>query len=222
MASQADDVKKLIHSSVARRIGDRPPATGARAVRIAQSLPTERLAMRRPRRSDAAALAIAMNDWDVVRWLVQAPYPYTLTHAVDWIAQNLSNLASGREYQFVISRCEDDQVIGHVGLRLDDDRRGAELGYWLARETWGQGFATEAAAAVVDFGFTDLRLERVWATCLPDNTSSWNVLSKIGMRHTGNLTQMFEPIDQTVTCPVLVIERDQFGRGPFNQVQGQV
>ena len=214
MASQADEVRDLLHRAVARRSGDRPPATGARAIRITQSLPTERLALRRPRRSDATALAEAMNDWEVVRWLVQAPYPYTLTHAVDWIAQNLRNLASGREFQFVICRRADARVIGHVGLRLDDDRRSAELGYWLARSAWGQGFATEAAAAVIAFGFGGLQLERIWATCLPGNEPSWRVLEKLGLRQAGSLTQTFEPIGQTVNCPVLEIARDEAAEAP--------
>lgn len=200
----------LIRRSASRRAGNRPPATGARAVRIAQSMPTARLALRRPRRSDAAALAASMNDWEVVRWLVQAPFPYTLNHAVDWIAQNLRNLSSGREYQFVICHGEDQSVIGHVGLRLDDDRCSAELGYWLDRSVWGQGYATEAAATVAKFGFAELQLERIWATCLPDNIPSARVLIKLGMRHAGTLAQTFEPIGKTVTCPVLVVERDGF------------
>ncbi|MEM8914394.1 MAG: GNAT family N-acetyltransferase [Pseudomonadota bacterium] len=215
MASPADDIKLQLHRSVERRAGDRRPATGARALSLSRSLQTGRLTLRRPRRSDADSLALLMNDWEVVRWLVQAPYPYTRSHAVDWIAQNLSNLASGREYQFVICRDGDLDIIGHAGLRLDDDRRGGEIGYWLARRTWGEGYASEAAAAVLKFGFEDLQLGTIWATCLPDNTRSKRVLSKLGLRMAGSMTQKFEPIDQTVTCPMMTIDRDRYDGG-FN------
>lgn len=196
-----------LRRSAERRAGDRPPATGARAMRMSQRMLTERLSLRRPRRSDADSLAVLMNDWEVVRWLVQAPFPYTRNHAVEWISQNLQNLASGREFQFVVCRQEDDQVIGHAGLRLDDDRGGAELGYWLARDAWGAGYASEAAAAVIAFGFRDLQLDRIWATCLPDNGPSLRVLSKMGFGQIGSLAQTFEPIGQTVECPILALHR---------------
>lgn len=176
-------------------------------MRMSQQILTERLSLRRPRRSDADALAGLMNDWEVVRWLVQAPYPYTRTHAVEWISQNLQNLASGREFQFVVCRQSDDEVIGHAGLRLDDDRKGGELGYWLARDVWGAGYASEAAATIISFGFGDLQLEKIWATCLPDNGPSLRVLSKMGFNQVGSLKQKFEPIGQTVDCPVLVLCR---------------
>lgn len=179
-------------------------------MRMSQRMPTARLYLRRPRRSDADDLADLMNDWEVVRWLVQAPYPYTRAHAVEWISQNLQNLASGREFQFVVCRQGDDQIVGHAGLRLDDDRRSAELGYWLARHAWGFGYATEAAAAIVQFGFSDLHLERIWATCLPENTPSLHVLAKTGFSSIGMLKQTFEPICQTVACPILELDRGVF------------
>ena len=64
------------------------------------------------------------------------------------------------------------------------DRR-AELGYWLAQPAWGNGFATEAAEAAIDFGFARLGLARIYAQVLADNRASLRVLDKLGMVNEG-------------------------------------
>ena len=61
------------------------------------------------------------------------------------------------------------------------------IGYELAPEQWGNGYATEAARAIVEFGFTELRLHRVWAWCAADNTGSAHVLEKLGMQREGRM-----------------------------------
>ena len=63
----------------------------------------------------------------------------------------------------------------------------AELGFAVSRDRWGQGYATEAARAILDFGFADLGLRRIYATCRPENVGSSRVLEKIGMSREGRL-----------------------------------
>ena len=68
--------------------------------------------------------------------------------------------------------------------------RGAEEGeiwYLVEPESWGKGIATEAAKHLLDFGFGELGLHRIWATCLPENPASARVLEKVGMRKEGFL-----------------------------------
>lgn len=82
------------------------------------------------------------------------------------------------------------QLIGNCGIRLRAaDAREAEIGYELDPLYWGQGYATEAARAVVQFGFSELRLHRVWSRCVADNTSSARVLERIGMRQEGRFRE---------------------------------
>src|SRR5262249_39131367 len=76
-------------------------------------------------------------------------------------------------------------LIGSVSLRRHQRDRRAELGYWLTADAWGQGIATEAAGALVDFGFADLGLARIYAQVLTDNTASRRVLEKLGMLDEG-------------------------------------
>lgn len=91
-------------------------------------------------------------------------------------------------YYFAIVR--DQQVIGSCYLAIRDmTHRQAETGYMLGYEHWGQGYATEAARAAVDFGFETLGLHRIYAEALSENTASRRVLEKIGMRQEGTLRE---------------------------------
>ena len=77
----------------------------------------------------------------------------------------------------------DREFIGWSGLNLLDGE--IDLGYRFFRSVWGQGFATEAARACIDFGFNQLGMSRIIARALPENIASWKVLEKVGMRFTG-------------------------------------
>ncbi|PYI67832.1 GNAT family N-acetyltransferase [Arthrobacter livingstonensis] len=83
-------------------------------------------------------------------------------------------------------------VIGSIGLTVQPRtaRHGAaeaELGYTLHSDAWGRGYATEASRAIVEYGFSQLRLARITATCRPENVASAGVLRKLGMDQVGHL-----------------------------------
>ena len=87
------------------------------------------------------------------------------------------------KYQFAICSRASGLLIGNGGIRLaKPDDMQAEIGFELGPLHWGQGFATEAAQALIRFGFEDLHLHRIWARCVADNSRSANVLGKTGMR----------------------------------------
>ncbi|HYI14367.1 MAG TPA: GNAT family protein [Thermomicrobiales bacterium] len=88
-----------------------------------------------------------------------------------------------RNHQLAIVRKQDGRLIGNCGIRVNDPDLGeANIGYELDPRDWGNGYATEAASAIVRFGFEDLSLHRIWAECIADNTGSFHVLEKLGMR----------------------------------------
>ena len=81
-------------------------------------------------------------------------------------------------------------AIGICFLALPPDKpRQGDLGYLLDRRYWGRGYATEAARAVLRYGFQELNLHRIYATCRPANVASWHVMEKLGMRREGHLVQ---------------------------------
>jgi RimJ/RimL family protein N-acetyltransferase len=100
-----------------------------------------------------------------------------------------------RSFQLAVTLKRDGRLIGNFGVRLrrlvdfgaSDAAFEADIGYELDPAHWRQGFATEAAAAMVDFAFRDLRVHRVWAACLADNEASWRLLERLHFRREGRL-----------------------------------
>jgi RimJ/RimL family protein N-acetyltransferase len=79
-----------------------------------------------------------------------------------------------------------------MGLRVDTSQSRGELGYWIGKSYWGAGYATEAAAAVIEHGFTTLGLNRIHAHHMRRNPASGRVLQKLGMLYEGSLRQHFQ------------------------------
>ena len=93
-----------------------------------------------------------------------------------------------RRFQLAIVHQENGQLIGNCGLRRKPENEWeADLGYELSPRYWGHGYATEAARAMVDFGFREVGLQRVSSWCIADNLASARVLERLGFRREGRL-----------------------------------
>jgi [ribosomal protein S5]-alanine N-acetyltransferase len=94
------------------------------------------------------------------------------------------------KYQLAVILKSSQQLIGNCGIRLKAAAaREGDIGYELSPEYWGHGYATEAASAIVEFGFNELGLHRIWSWCIADNVGSARVLQKIGMQAEGRLRE---------------------------------
>jgi [ribosomal protein S5]-alanine N-acetyltransferase len=150
------------------------------------TLTTDRLVLRELRLDDARAVAERAGDKRVARYLIAVPSPYPVTLATRWIAGRIAWWNQGRGVTLAIARREaPGKLLGSVSLRRYVRDRRAELGYWLGADAWGQGVATEAAGALVDFGFAELGLSRIYAHVLEGNAASCRVLDKLGMINEG-------------------------------------
>ena len=175
---------------------------------VPQVLETERLILRRHVRGDAPAIARQLNDWEVARWLAQVPFPYAESDAQAWITQAARHWAEGRQYQFTVVKRATAELIGQVGLRLEDPGADtAEIGYWLGRGHWRRGYAGEAVPTVMRFGFQTLGFRSIWATCLSDNHGSLKVLEKAGLVCQGEIDQTFAARGGTCRVPLFRTER---------------
>ena len=95
-----------------------------------------------------------------------------------------------RKFQLAINLPNGGPLIGNCGIRRKPDNDlEADIGYELAPECWGRGYATEAAQAIVDFGFTKLSLHRISSWCIADNAASARVLEKVGLQLEGRLRE---------------------------------
>jgi len=95
-----------------------------------------------------------------------------------------------RKFQLAITLSDSGRLIGNCGIRRKPENDWeADIGFELAPEYWGQGFATEAALAIVDFGFRELELHRISSWCIADNAASARVLERVGLRPEGRLRE---------------------------------
>ena len=143
-------------------------------------LTTKRLFLRHPRRGDAHSLIYHLNDFDIVKWLSNVPYPYTDTDAEEWIELVRHDIQDEKP-NLQLCIFSGDRLIGGVGLRhVENDVY--ELGYWLAKDYWGQGLALEAASELIRYGKERLPNLRIIAHCMKGNAASERVLRKLGFK----------------------------------------
>jgi RimJ/RimL family protein N-acetyltransferase len=174
-------------------------------------LETERLRLRPFTPADAASVQHLAGDAEVAATTANLPHPYPDGMAEAWIASHAEKYRHGQEVVFAVVRKEDDHLLGAIGLRLVLDQGKGELGYWIGRPHWNQGFATEAARAVVGYGFLQLGLISVLAHHMARNPASGRVMQKIGMHHTATLREHLEKNGVREDCEQYEVERYEWG-----------
>lgn len=150
---------------------------------MALPLETERLVIRPYRDDDATALHEVFGSPEVMKWTPSPP-----SKDVAETAQRLARTMAFTARQppgfglWALETKDTSEFLGQVGLfPVEGKGPDVEVAYELAPRVWGHGYATEAARALVDYGFSELGLRRVVALILPDNARSRNVASKCGM-----------------------------------------
>lgn len=144
---------------------------------------TDRLTLRAFRPGDLPRLLEAMQDWAVQQWLDTPPWPYGEADGRAWIDFVAADHAGGRPQHFAIAARADDRLLGCVSFEATDGPPA--LGYWLHPDTWGRGFAAEAARAMTAQGRKVLGYAAICARTDPDNLASQKVLEKLGFRPDG-------------------------------------
>lgn len=116
--------------------------------------------------------------------------PLTRGETADFLAgaELASRAQPRRNYALALRLKTDGDLIGNITLNIRNPQtREAEVGYTLRRDHWGQGYASEAAKAIVLFGFATLGLHRIYATTSPLNVASQRVLERLGFTYEGHL-----------------------------------
>lgn len=149
--------------------------------RLEPTIGTRRLTLRPPRESDLDDIVAGIGDLSVSRMLARVPHPYTRTDAARFLHACGANLRAGSGLNLTIEHA--GRAIGGVGIH--DMPHHTELGYWLRRTSWGQGFATEAADAVLAYGFDALCLPLIRSGYFVQNAGSARVQRKLGFMPIG-------------------------------------
>ena len=135
--------------------------------------------------SDKAALVkYADNKKIFIRLKDRFPHPYTEEDAEEWLG-----LACNQNPELNFAIANDTELIGAVGLQLQDDvnRFSAEIGYWVAEPFWGRGIAASALMAMTDYAFKHYEFNRLFAGVFEGNDASVKVLAKAGYKLEGKL-----------------------------------
>ncbi len=158
---------------------------------------TLRLVARRIEPFDAAAMHIVYGDAEAMRWVGDGK-PLDLFECERWVEVTHRNYATRGYGMFALVSRSSNSVVGFCGLVHPDGQAEAEIKYAFRREFWGQGFASEAATAMLAIAPSAFGLHRVVATTAPENVASQRVLLKAGMQRgvvklseDGSLTQWF-------------------------------
>lgn len=145
---------------------------------------TDRLSCRRWMPEDLDALVRVYGDADAMRW-VGAGVPITTDQCRRWLDVTANNYRTRGYGMFALESRSTSRVLGFCGLVHPGGQADPELKYALERQSWGRGFATEAARALLAYGAREHALQKVIATAAPDNHASHQVLLKAGMRPAG-------------------------------------
>lgn len=144
---------------------------------------SERLLLRPPWPEDWQAIHAGIGDQAVVRHLARAPWPYEAGDARDWASAAQDPRAP--RFLLILPGADGWELVGSAGLGMREGE--IELGYWIARKFWGQGYATEAALAVLEIARLCGHRDIVAGHFL-DNPASGRVLEKVGFVATGEVS----------------------------------
>jgi RimJ/RimL family protein N-acetyltransferase len=159
-----------------------------RIARLPLPIRGRRVLLALPAFERVAATARLLNDRRVHRGTLRLPYPYAEKDARAWIRRARRDRKAGRSLGLSIVRRSDGELLGGVGLyQLEAGAARAEVGYWLGREHWGHGYATEAVKAILRVAFRELGLHRIEARVYPWNVASSRVVRRCGFRYEGRL-----------------------------------
>ncbi len=158
---------------------------------------TKRLVMRLIEQADMPALFAVNGDPEVMRYTPHTGWK-SQADADAWFGRVLENRRTGAGLQLVIALRDGGEVVGTMVLfHFNDGAKSGEVGYALAKEHWGKGYAKEALGAFVEFCFEVLGLERIEAQIDPRNEVSAKLLEKAGFMKEGHQRRNFHAKGET-------------------------
>lgn len=173
---------------------------------LMKEIRTERLLIKTPEIDDKFELTQLINDKDVIKWLSEIPFPYTLSHAEEFIERSRERVLKQESYNFMIF--QDKKMIGGIGLS-EFNNKSCQVGYWLGKKYWGNGFATEAVNGILDFGFKQLSLEEIFAAYKIDNDGSKRVLTKCGFQYCRKKYEYDSVLNEEVLLTEMILRKEE-------------
>ncbi|HUV94712.1 MAG TPA: GNAT family N-acetyltransferase [Anaerolineae bacterium] len=174
------------------------------------TLRTERLVLRAFKLSDAADVQRMAGAREIASPTINIPHPYEDGMAELWISSHRGASERGELVPLAITLSADGTLIGAISLGLDQSHERAELGYWIGAPYWGQGYCTEAARAILGYGFGVLGLHRIHSSHFARNPASGRVMQKLGMTREGCLRHHVKKWDAFEDLAVYGLLREEW------------
>ncbi|MFC4559799.1 GNAT family N-acetyltransferase [Virgibacillus kekensis] len=176
-------------------------------------LETERLILRKVTSGDAEEMYIYGANPEVSRYVSWNTHS-SIADTREFIGFILKQYKNSQLAPWGIEHKESGQFIGTINfLSWNPRHKTAEIGYVLAKKYWGQGLTTEAANAVIRFGFENMELVRVQAKCLVKNIGSQRVMEKSGMSYEGRIRKGMFVKGEHIDLNLYSILREEFKAG---------
>lgn len=168
------------------------------------SIETARLRLRMLELDDVESIHSIWSDPEVMKFI-----PIVLFRSREEIGEFIPLSLQRWEERgfgiFAVTEKESRQMVGYCGLQYLDGTPEVEIYYGFSKDSWNQGIATEAARAVIEFGFKELKLESIAGITHPDNIASQNVLEKLGLKKIGENRKFYD-----TDCAYFAISRDDY------------
>lgn len=142
-----------------------------------------RLVLRAPHVEDIDALTHLANNAKIATMVSRMPHPYTKNDANDFVRRAKDGEIGKCVY--AITRMDTGEFMGCCGIETTADESTVEIGYWLGEPYWNEGYATEAAHALIDMAFRTRDISFIDGRCRVTNTASRRVLQKCGFQFQG-------------------------------------
>lgn len=149
------------------------------------TLQTKRLVLRPFELSDSSGVQRLAGNIKVAETIQNVPHPYLDGMAESWIKMHSIGYEKLTLITYAITLKESDELIGAISLKINMTHKKAELAYWIGVPYWNNGYCTEASQILINFGFDQLDLNRIFALSLTYNTGSYKVMEKLGMKYEG-------------------------------------
>ena len=154
-------------------------------------LHSKRLKLRTFENKDKESLIDLLNDKEVSKWTERIPFPYLEKHADWWINNKPVN-----EHVYAIIKRDEGYLIGGTNISIK-----GEIGCWIGRSYWNQGFATETIERITKFGFEELQVGKVWAATRKENETVFRLMEKTGFTRVDDRPYYVEVIGDTKIRP---------------------
>lgn len=152
-------------------------------------LKNEQILLRPFKQSDAHQVTEMASDYALYRTTLNLPHPYTFNDAVDWIQAHPAYVMEHGFYTWAIVRPSDDTLVGCFSLSQNLKHKTAEVGYWIGKAYWGNGYGTHATKIAMDYAFDFLKINKLIGRYFCVNPASGRIMEKCGMKFEGILKE---------------------------------